>query len=500
MLTTGLPISRYVSVQVSLTTPGITADAINTLLLIGSSDVIDAGERMRQYADISEVTRDFLTTSPEFLGAQSYFAQNPRPRRLMIGRWIAQQTAAHLLCAVLPPIEQSIMRWRDVTDGSFIINVDGNPVDITGLDFSMQTNLNGVAQVIQDALDGNGANASVVWTGWTGQQFRFSSNSVGASATIDFLMPVDPATGTDISSMLRGSPTTADRVVWGADPETALAAVVGIDQLFSSQFYAIVMPEASEDDHEQISAYVEASDPVHYYAINTADTNILDPMHTTDIASIMAGFGYNKTAVCYSTSNPHFAESYIGRIVTTIWTGVNTAITLMYKRSPGTMVEQLSTNMANAIKDKHANVYAGVSNGAQIIQDGTSASGEFTDTIWGADALALDVQRGLFNTLYTTPTKIPQTDAGMSVLINQAKTVLSRYVNNGYLAPGVWNATGFGEINQGDTLPMGYYVYAPSMGDQDEGDRAARIAPLMQIAAKCAGAIHYVDVMIYINQ
>jgi hypothetical protein len=500
MLTTGLPISRYVSVQVSLTTPGITADAINTMLLVGSSDVIDVGERMRQYTDISDVARDFPAGTPEFLGATAFFAQNPRPRRLMIGRWVQAQTAAHLLCAVLPPIEQSIMRWRDITDGSFVINVDNNPIAVVGLDFSTQTNLNGVAQVIQDALDTAGTNASVVWTGWTGQRFQFSSNTVGSSATIDFLSATDPLAGTDISAMLRGTAQTADRVVWGADPETALAALVEIDMLFSSQFYAIVFPEATDDDHEQIAAYVEASDPVHYYGVNTADTNVLDPMHTTDIGSILAGFGYNKTAVCYSTSNPHFAESYIGRIVTTIWTGVNTAITLMYKRSPGTMVEQLSTNMANAIKDKHVNVYAGVSNGAQIIQDGTSASGEFTDTIWGADALALDVQRGLFNTLYTTPTKIPQTDAGMSVLINSAKTVLARYVNNGYLAPGTWNATGFGEINQGDVLPMGYYVYAPSMGDQDPGDRAARRSPLMQIAAKCAGAIHYVDVLIYINQ
>ena len=498
MLTTGLPISRYVSVQVSLTTPGVVSDAINTLLVIGGSDIIDVGERMRQYGNMSEVARDFPEDSEEFGSALAYFSQNPRPRYMMIGRWVREETQAHLRCAVLPPTEQRILDWREIVDGSFVINVDDNPVNITGLDFSTQTNLNGVATVINDALDTATANATVRWTGY---QFIFSSTTTGVMATIDFLMPMDPAIGTDLSERLRGSPTTAERVVWGADEETALSALLAIDGMYSSQFYGIVVPGGDNDDQEELAAYVEASDPVHYLGVTTSDTTTLDPVHTDDLAAILASFGYNKTAVQFSTTNPYAICSYLGRILTTIWAGTNTAITLMYKRQPGVGIEgYLSTNMANALRDKNCNVYAGVANGANIIQDGTSASGEFTDTIVGADALALDIQRTLFNVLYGTPTKIPQTDQGMSILLNATNTTLSRYVSNGYLAPGTWNAPGFGDLSQGDTLPLGFYTWAPSMGDQEQGERAARRAPLIQIAAKCAGAIHYVDVLIYINQ
>jgi hypothetical protein len=482
-----------------LTTPGVVSDAINTLLLVGSTDEIDVGERMRQYANMSEIARSFPEDSPEFRGALAYFSQNPRPRYLMVGRWVREETRAHLRCAVLPPTEQRMLDWRAITDGSFVVNVDNNPVTISTLDFSTVTNMNGIATVINDALTGTaGANATIRWTGY---QFIVSSTTTGVAATIDYLRPVDPALGTDLSALLRGSDTTAERVVWGADEETALSALMAIDGMYSSQFYGVVVPEGDDDDQEQLAAYIEASDPVHYLGVTTWDTTTLDPLHTDDLAAILASFGYNKTAVQFSTTNHYAVCSYLGRILTTIWAGTNTAITLMYKRQPGVGIETyLTTNMANALLGKNCNVYAGVANGAQIIQDGMSCSGEFTDTIIGADALALDVQRTLFNVLYTTPTKIPQTDFGMSILLNAANSTLSRYVNNGFLAPGTWNAPGFGDINQGDTLTLGFYCWAPSMGEQEQGERAARRSPLIQIAAKCAGAIHYVDVLIFVNQ
>ena len=57
-------------------------------------------------------------------------------------------------------------------------------------------------------------------------------------------------------------------------------------------------------------------------------------------------------------------------------------------------------------------------------------------------------------------------------------------VNNGYLAPGVWNSVGFGALKQGDPLSAGYYVYAPAIATQSQADREARKAVLFQVAAR----------------
>jgi hypothetical protein len=381
-----------------------------------------------------------------------------------------------------------------VVAGGFNVTIDGTAVPITGLSFASQTNLNGVASVITTALATHG---SMVWD-QEQDRFELRSATTGITSSVSFLTA---GTGTDISAQLKMTATSSGAyAVTGMAPETALSAVTLIDQMYSSQWYAIVVPSAVNNDHEQIAAYCEASDPPHYYGVTTNDTGVMSNVTQTDIAYILSNFGYNKSAVQYCSSNLYAIMSYLGRILTTAWGGQNTTITLMYKQEPGIAPEPLTTQQADAIKSKHANVYTSVSNGARMIQDGMSCSGEFTDTIIGADALALDIQAALFNVLYTTPTKIPQTDPGMALLINATSAVCSKYVENDFLAPGTWNAPGFGNITEGSLLPMGFYVWAPSLLLQDEAERAARIAPLIQVAAKCAGAFHYASVLIFINQ
>ncbi|MNT74193.1 hypothetical protein D3C72_2129930 [compost metagenome] len=73
-------------------------------------------------------------------------------------------------------------------------------------------------------------------------------------------------------------------------------------------------------------------------------------------------------------------------------------------------------------------------------------------------------------------------------------------MNNGYLAPGVWNSAGFGALKQGDTLSKGYYVYTPPIAAQSQVDREARKSVSFQVAAKESGAIHSVDIAINVNR
>lgn len=69
-------------------------------------------------------------------------------------------------------------------------------------------------------------------------------------------------------------------------------------------------------------------------------------------------------------------------------------------------------------------------------------------------------------------------------------------VQNGLIAPGVWNGGDLGQLSSGDTLPKGYYVYAQPLDEQAQSEREARKAPVIQAAIKLAGAVHYADVQI----
>jgi len=484
---------------VSLTTPAIVAESVNTCLLLGTSEVIDAAQRMRTYANILEVAAQFDSVTEEYQAALTWFSQNPSPHTLHIGRWVREPSPAILIGAPLSPAEQRVSNWTTIADGSLAIVIDGvGPTDVLVMNFTTHTNLNGVASTVTTALQAAGFAATMVWNARM-DRFELRTTSTGPTSTISFMTTA--AGGTDISAMLKMTmayePTAY--VVPGMAPETALAAAVEIDGKFSAKWYALVCPSADDEDHQMLAAYCEASDPPHYYGVSTDAEHSLSDMSDIDIGYILARFGFNKTAVMFSRTNHYVIMSYLGRILTTHWGGSNTTITLMYKQAPGVAPENISTQQANTLQRKHVNVFTNYANGARLIQYGTSASGEFTDTIIGADALAIEVQARVFNTLYTAITKVPQTDAGMELLKTSAAAGCAMYVSNGWLATGTWNAQGFGDLSQGDLVP-GFYIFTPSMLLQNQADRQARRAPLMQIAAKCAGAIHTADVLIWVNQ
>ena len=124
----------------------------------------------------------------------------------------------------------------------------------------------------------------------------------------------------------------------------------------------------------------------------------------------------------------------------------------------------------------------------------------YFDEIHGLDWLQNAVQTEVWNLLYQSKTKIPQTESGANQVIACIEACLEEAVNNGLIAPGTWNADGFGLLERGDYLEKGYYVYVSPIADQPQSEREQRKLPVIQIAAKLAGAVHFVDVQIDVNR
>lgn len=87
-MTAALPVDMVVNVQISLTPLAAQTRSFGSLLILGSTPVISAAERIRAYSSINEVAEDFGITDPEYTAAIKFFAQNPRPTILYIGRWV----------------------------------------------------------------------------------------------------------------------------------------------------------------------------------------------------------------------------------------------------------------------------------------------------------------------------------------------------------------------------------------------------------------------------
>ncbi|WP_257744597.1 DUF3383 domain-containing protein [Burkholderia glumae] len=599
-----LPVARLISVAVTLTALAAQGANLNTALLLGASPVIDTGERMRSYAQITDVANDFGTTAPEYLAAQLYFNQSPQPASLLIGRWAKTATSGVLNGGVLSTSQQAIAQWQAITNGAFNITIDGTVRNVSALNFSGASNLNGVASIVQAAL------ASYATVVWNGSKFLVTSKSSGtgaaASGTITltanpaandtvtingtavtfvaaapsgsqvliggsaaataanlqaFLAAsadanlsqcsysttgavttvtaialgnagnaitlaksssavtlsgatlsggvaastvsyaTSPGTGTDVSAMLGLTSSSASAPVAGIAAETpAACAALFLDQ-FSNQFLGMAFADSTvgDSDHIAVAQLIEA-DQAHLYGVTTQNAQALAPTVTSDLASQLKALALKYTMIQYSSTSPYAVVSALGRLLTVDFNGNSTTLTLMFKQEPGIVAEALTSTQADTLQAKNCNVYVGYDNNTSILQYGVTPSGIFVDSVYNALWFRNDIQTAVYNLLYTSPTKIPQTDAGNAQIAATISSVCDQAVTNGYLAPGVWNSAGFGAIVQGQTLSKGYYIYTPPIASQSQADREARKSVVFQIAAKEAGAIHSADIAVTVNR
>ncbi|HHA1954416.1 TPA: DUF3383 family protein [Enterobacter ludwigii] len=283
----------------------------------------------------------------------------------------------------------------------------------------------------------------------------------------------------------------------GGTPETLLQAVNAVMDFTNWYGLAVADDEDINDaDWLNVAAAIEASSLSRILAITTQDPETINTTSTTDLAYKLKAAKYGRTFVQYSTSSKYAALSAFGRAFTVNFNGSNTTITLKFKQEPSVTYETLTVGQAAAVDAKNANVFVYYANDTAILQQGVMANGDFFDERHGLDWLQNYVQTNLYNLLYTSTTKIPQTDAGVTRLLSNVEQSMDQSVTNGLVAAGVWNGGPIGQLNSGDTLTKGYYVYAQPLSEQAQADREARKAPLIQVACKLAGAVHFADVQI----
>lgn len=491
-----LSVSRLVSVQTVFSPKAAGRRGFGTLLILGDSDVIAPSERYRVYTTLDAVAQDFGISAPEYYGAALYFGQSPRPKELMIGRWYSSALIAQLTGGELSAAEKELSAWTALTNAELDIEIDGTTINLTALDFSAVTNLNGVASALTTALDNVVAGSTCTWDG---SRFTISGATAGETGSITY---ASDTAGSALASQMHLTSVSASGIEQGVNAETPAASVARFANM-SAQWYGLTFcagATITDAEHLDVAAFIEAAGKARRYGVTVQAANALNGAVDTDLGSLLKAAEYRRTSWIYSSHNAYAICSMFARAFAVNFSGNRTTITLMYKQLPGVVYETLTETEAQALAKKNGNVFVLYDNDTAILQYGVNADGTYFDELHGADWLADAIQVALYNLLYQSTTKIPQTDEGTAQLVNAAQRVLDQAVNNGFVAPGIWNADGFGTLQRGDRLDSGYYVYMPSVDDQDQSEREQRMAPPMQIAVKLAGAIHTADVIININR
>lgn len=499
-----LSISSLINIQVNLSPAGAQAQNTSVELVLGNSTVIDVVTRIRYYTTLAGVATDFGTTVPEYLAAQAWFSQSPQPTELAIGRWAQTATKATLYCAPLAPAQSLLSYWTALATASFKINIDGTgatDILMASTPFGAATSLSGVAAVIQANIRSTLTDTATCVYNAAYNRFEITGVLTGTSGTISFLSTA--ASDTDISATMGGtSGSSGAYIANGVAAETALSAATLFDANFGQTWYALVMPTiASDSDHVAVAGAIQAMTNKHIYGITTAEGAIIsNPSDTSNIAYLIKQLAYNRTYTQYSSTDTYAITSAFARILTTNYNANNTVIDLMYKQEPGVGAETLTSSQLACLQGFNCNVFAAYNNNTAILERFISGANIYADVQIGADNLAIEMQTALYNALYLSATKIPQTDAGMHQLATVMKNVCVQYVNNGFIAPGVWTVGGFGNLDMGDFMPTGFYIFQPPISTQNPTQRAARASVPFQIAVKLAGAVETVNVQIVVNQ
>lgn len=435
------------------------------------------------YLDPQGVVTDFGTGSVTAAMANAIFSQ--KPNILAGGGYLA----------VMPFVAgtdatQTITYSAAPVSGSYVLSYEG---------FATAPILwSAVAADIQAALRVLPGLSLVTVSGSSGGPFTVHFASVGGNPNLlvvssDSLQSIVPASVT----------VTIAAVVTGTN-ETIGAAVTRTASLV--QYFAIMAAEITPSTAllagaaiiqplNKIAAWVSRT------AADVAPSGLLDELRTGSFDQNRGLFYGADVNGASDLKSLVMMASYVGRGFSVDFTGSNTTITMHLKDLIGVQPDAtMNQTLLNQCQTAGADVYASFQG---VPKTFTSGANNFFDRVYNRQWFVGQILVAGFNTLATVGTKLPQTEDGMSLLKAALRAICTQAAVNQYVAPGSWTSpTTFGILadflrNVGE---VGFYLYSQPISQQNTADRNARLAPLIQIAIKEAGAIHKGNVIIYINQ
>ena len=299
----------------------------------------------------------------------------------------------------------------------------------------------------------------------------------------------------------------APDVVWigrqdvAASPvESCLDAVIACRDA-NYEWYTVMVCGSVYADHLEIASFIESATPTSIYAFTTSDSNVIEAAGAspTNIFEALKALSYSRTIGQYSTSSAYAIAAIMGYAM-----GANnglrdSAFTLKFKGEVGVETESLSLTQVGYIEAQNGNVYLSYGNYYNVFEQGVMSNGYFFDEKINLDMLVNNLQLSVMDVLYQDP-KVPQTEAGVTRLIQACQSACQEAVSVGFLAPGTWTGRNILDLKVGDTLPLGFAVMADSLANQSNADREARKAPPIYVCIKEAGAIHSVTIAVYVNR
>lgn len=431
------------------------------------------------YLSPTQVGVDFGTSSRTFQMANAVFSQQPNIL-----------TGGGSLIVILLSVASETWTFSGVAaSGTFIANWNGHA--------SAVINWNDTASMIQTKLQAITGLGEVTVTGSiSSETLVVKMNGVYGTAPGAFSFTSNTLETSGIAAI-----TITNAITGGESIGTAISRTQGLVQYFGlivDKTLAII----GQTDLLAAAAIIQALNVIGLFVSYTeADIQaggMIDLLKTGDFTQTRGLYygdsssaGINAVLMC---------AAYAGRALSTNFSGSNTTQTMHLKPLTGIQPDpSMTQTILNEAVTAGADTYISLQGVSAVF---TSGANSYWDQVYNLQWFVGALQVAGFNYLAGASTKVPQTENGMDGLKGAYRNVCQQAVTNQYSAPGQWNsATTFGNptdliLNVGQ---VGYYIYSVPISQQSQTDRAARKAPLVQIALKQAGAIQQSSVIVNVN-
>lgn len=433
-------LDNIVNVQIALQTTGVTRGEFGIPMIV--APLMTFTERVRVYNSYNEASEDDLP--PSLLTALSdCFGQIPRPRQVKVGR-------RSVLTAIINVTELLPLGTYSITVGAetYSFTADASPLAteiVTGLAAAITTDTNE----------------------------KITATVVGSTLQIAYISQADLA-GVSLATGLG----------WGLISPLSAGTAVGddLDAILDedARWYGLVMTERVKQTQINAAEWTEANDRLFITATSEAD--VLNPALATDLISVLKNTRYFRTAVMFHTNaaTEYPDAAWAGRVFTIQPGGETWALKGLASVTPS----PLTATQRQTVINKGGNTFEFYQTQVALTNPGKVAAGEWIDVIRFRDWLKDTIQVNMVQMMINRD-KVPYTDQGIQLCVNNLRKSLQEGQKVGGIAPDELDAAGA-------TVP-GFILTFPRSVELASSIKASRILDI-GFTARLAGAIHVVNV------
>jgi hypothetical protein len=435
-------LDQIVDIVITQSTAAVPQAGFGVPLVVGPKGFSNS-DVLRYYSDPKEMLGDgFLTSDAEYIYAVEAFEQTLTPELIGIGK---RTTAVAQVDTITPTAVNLFL---------YIITISGTDYQYTS--------------------DGT-ATVSEIVSGLLALVNADTNCKAAATGTVTLIL-TGKTPGDGFTTSVNANPnlalihTTTNNGI--QDDITKILTAPNGDN-----WYGLALCSNVVGDILQAAALTETLKKIF---IAASGDSAIDSGSTTDVASVLKGKGYKRTALMFSPAsyNAGMDAAWLGGQLPQ----TPGASTWMFKSLTGISPDSYTGNQRATLigtpgvtTGKGANIYENTG-GVPITKNGWMCGGQYIDVTVGLDWLESTMQTNVFALLVNNP-KIPYTDKGLAVIENAVRQTLKQGSDDG--GNGLLDHTSITVT----TVPV---ASIPA------NTRAARILPFGSVvfSARLTGAFH----------